>query len=222
MVSRDLCRPIELHDLRTDLIFGRQKGCNMNRQSFTHMLAMMVGITKTTSIATAANESLAADSMLATKQQYSKPEYAPSARKRIPYSISIGAYFPNFTSSGLSNSTGVDIWFAYTYPNDTFDVRSTSRSQTFSIKGGGNGTANVGSSTVDFLFRSEGFYYGPGIGIGSATVSNDIGTFTSSTVWVLSATVGYDLNPRMFVEAHYQTASEDLLKGFSVSFGYRF
>ena len=193
----------------------------MNRSPLTKFLVQLCGFATL-----ASNSSAALDSPVLiqpTKQQYSKPDYAPSARRRIPYSVSVGAYLPNFTTPGLSNNTGVDICFGYTYPNDSFDVRSTSRSQMFNIKGGGGSTtASVGTSTVDFLFRSEGFYYGPGIGIGSATVSNDVGTFTSATVWVVCATIGYDIDQRLFVEAHYQTASEDLLKGFSIGLGYRF
>ena len=161
--------------------------------------------------------------IIAKQQTYTNPDFSVENRKKIPYSISVGGYFPSFDIGGISKQTGYDIGFSYSYTYDNFDLRSTSRSQYFVVSGGGNsGTVNLATTTIDILFRSQQFYFGPGVGLASATISDNFGTFTGATILIYSATIGYDVTRRLFVEARYQTASEDLFKGYSLSVGYRF
>ncbi len=147
-------------------------------------------------------------------------QYTMEARKRLPWAGTLGVYIPNFDLAGHTKNTGAQASISYTWPMEVVDLRVATRGTSYSVKGFGK-TFDVTTSEigVDALYRMQAFYAGVGIGLAQGSVSNG-GSISNSSIF--SVTVGYDINPRWFAEARWQTSSEDGYKGYSISAGYRF
>ena len=176
--------------------------------------------------ATAADISLAVPgiSSLIQKHYDQSQDYSIEARQKLPWFASLGVYLPGFTGDNTANSAGAEIAFGYRFCTDYADFRVSARGQMYSITDAyyNQSDINVSELAFDALFRAEGLYAGPGIAFGSVTGTTNGFTFSGQNQTVFTATVGYDINPRIFVEVRYQTADVDAYKGYSLNFGYRF
>jgi len=151
-------------------------------------------------------------------------DFSVEGRQRFPWFVSLGGYFPDFTGDNTSNSVGAEIAFGYRFPTDQFDFRASVRGQEFDITDAffNQSTIDVSEFSLDALFRVEAFYIGPGISFGSVTGTTNGFTVNGQSQTVWSVTAGYDITPRVFVEARWQTADVDAYKGYSLNVGYRF
>ncbi len=154
----------------------------------------------------------------------SSPDFSTEARQRFPWFVSLGLYVPSFTGDNTSNSAGAEIAVGYRYATDIADYRISVRGQEYSITDAffNQSTIDVSEVAFDALFRFEGLYAGPGIALGSVTGTTNGFTFSGANQTVFSATLGYDISPRLFIEARYQMAGVDAYKGYSLNLGYRF
>lgn len=152
------------------------------------------------------------------------PDFSTQARRRFPWFVTIGVYFPTFSGDGTTNNVGGELAIGYRYATDNFDFRVSARGQAFGISDqfGNNSTINVSELSFDALFRAQQFYFGPGLSFGSVTGTTNGFTVSGQDQTVFQLTAGYDISERIFVEARWQTADVDAYKGISGNFGYRF
>lgn len=85
---------------------------------------------------------------------------------------------------------------------------------------------SVGSLFANFSTRprdGRGVFYGGGIGIGRATVSDDnVSVSDNETQILVAAFVGSDFSRTTFALLRYQGATAEGYRGLSLEFGYRF
>lgn len=152
------------------------------------------------------------------------PDFSTEARQRLPWFVSLGAFFPDFSGDNTSNSVGTEVAVGYRFAVDNADFRVSARGMEYDITDAflNQSTIDVSEISFEVFYRLDAFYIGPGISFGSVTGTTDGFTFSgqNQTIWSLAA--GYDITPRIFVEARWQTADVDAYKGYSINFGYRF
>jgi hypothetical protein len=151
--------------------------------------------------------------------------------KPHPFKVELGAYFPTFSSPGISKDTGATFALGYTFGTNQATkspvaVELELRGRSFRASDStGSATLSVGEFLVNGNLSSPDgkLFYGVhlGFGRGSAT-SGNVTISDDNTRFIYGAQAGYNFTPQVYGIVRYSTASQEVYRGVSVGVGYRF
>ena len=155
---------------------------------------------------------------------------AQSAHIAHPVYLELGALFPNYRGARFGTDVGVAAGLGYSFA-ERGDFRLSGELRgayhLASLGGGGasgvsarDGNLTIGSALMGVRHRHSGteFFTGLFVGVGQAHIEGG----DDQAAALFAAEVGYGFTTRLYLAARYQLATEDALRGATVSLGIRF
>ena len=153
---------------------------------------------------------------------------AQAPRIDKPFSVEVGAFFPNNDETDFGRDVGVSAAFGYSFRRiKAVTLSGQIRGAYHLVTVGGaddvnslSGSLTVVSGFVNARLRPLGSraFAGLGLGVGRATVEDG----RDRTGVLVAFEAGYDLAPQAYVVARYETSGPDTLCGATLAIGFRF
>lgn len=147
-----------------------------------------------------------------------------------PVYLELGAFFPSYRGANFGQDIGIAAGLGYTFRSvQNIDLSAEVRGgfQFIAQAGGGSGFADesegsltVSSLSVSARYRPTNARLFGGVGLGYGQGGREDGQNRSGLV--LAVEGGVDLGARTYVSLRYQHAEASVLRGTTVSLGYRF
>ncbi|RYG47531.1 hypothetical protein EON79_07095 [bacterium] len=152
--------------------------------------------------------------------------------KGRPWHVDLGVYFPTFSVNGISKEVGATLGLGYSFLRPSmerpYEAGLELRGTGFRLKGGGDKvdfSVSQISAFGRYHLKDSPVFLGLGLGYGRGSASSGNFTVTdNSSHFAYFVEAGSFVNPgrTLYAAARYTGSSEDYLRGFGVSIGYRF
>lgn len=157
---------------------------------------------------------------------------APAQTSRIerPLSLEVGAFLPDNNRTDFPKDVGVYAALGYSFHRVkavTLSAQVRGAYQLVTLGGGGDdgsddssGDLTILSAFINARLQPSGAkaFAGLGLGVGRANVVDA----KDHTGLLVAFEAGYDLSPRTYVVARYETSGPDTLCGATLGLGFRF
>ena len=151
--------------------------------------------------------------------------------KGRPFKVELGAYFPTFSSNGISKDTGATFAFGYNFLNKSTEKMPVNfgvelRGSAFKAKDAvDDATISISAlfAYADLTAPDGKLYYGVHLGFGRGEASQgNVSVSDDNTRFLYGAHVGYNFSPTVYGVVRYTHGSQEVYRGVDVAVGYRF